>query len=155
MVNVRPPLRPTHTTDIPVWDGFTNKLTDTDTATGTVKGPLTPRPEWLPCTGPDMPPSLQEPGTPGTTVFGQPDTERGQLTQKPTLITDTEPVSATDTELTQTVWAVTMAGLTPMARGQLIPRLTTVGSDTPDTEVSDTGTAAPTPELTLDKLNHQ
>merc|ERR1711989_234318 len=126
--------RRTHTTDIPVWD------TDTDSATGTVKGPLTPRPEWHPCTGLDMPPSLQEPGTPGTTVFGLP---------------DTEPVSATDTEFTPTVWAVTMAGLIPMAKGQLIPRLTTVGLDTPDTEVSDTGTAAPTPELTLDKLNHQ
>merc|ERR1712226_484290 len=93
MASVRPLPRPTHTTDIPVWD--------TDT-------------------GPGMPPSLLELGTLGTTVSGQLATARGLPTQKPTLITDTEPVSAM--ELTQTVWAVTMAELTPMARGQLIPR---------------------------------
>merc|ERR1712226_610702 len=109
MASVRPLPRPTHTTDIPVWDTDTAPGTDTETATGTARGPLMPRPEWLPCTGPGMPPSLLELGTLGTTVSGQ-------------LAT---------------------------ARGLLIPRLTTAGSDTPDTEESDTGTAAPTPELTL------
>merc|ERR1712226_344662 len=88
MASVRPLPRPTHTTDIPVW--------------GTERGPLMPRPEWLPCTGPGMPPSLLELGTLGTTVSGQLATARGLPTQKPTLITDTEPVSAM--ELTQTVW---------------------------------------------------
>merc|ERR1712226_606259 len=116
MASVRPLPRLTHTTDIPVWDTDTAPGTDTETATGTARGPLMPRPEWLPCTDPGMPPSLLELGTLGTTVSGQ----------------------------------------LAMARGQLIPRLTTVGSDTPATEESaDTGTVAPTPELTLDKLNHQ
>merc|ERR1712226_1227014 len=144
MASVRPLPRLTHTTDIPVWDTDTAPGTDTETATGTARGPLMPRPEWLPCTDPGMPPSLLELGTLGTTVSGQLATARGLPTQKPTLITDTEPVSAMDTELTQTVWAVTTAELTPM------------GSDTPATEESaDTGTVAPTPELTLDKLNHR